>query len=250
MTITVTSLLWKDARRAGESLECQLREASVSRDVLATNPVDARVFPVLDERISEAVRGAIDLNLGDVVIGAWTGYRTLREAAATTRAGGPPVDVMLAEHEITMVHHPVVDILVDGVLTGQLTFDLVLSLLVRSAIAVVDNGRLIALRGGEVAAKAALELRGTTLAEGERTCLAGMVVTLGSGVDLVGTPPNPTPTTSPAPMSSAPSRAHQTSTSSPSPDPIPISADGPWWGRTASAATAQRKWWQPEARQP
>ena len=250
MSITVTSLLWEDARRAGESLERQLRKASVSRDVLATNPVDARVFPVLDERISEAVRGAVDLDLGDVVIGAWTGYRKLREAATTTRAGGPPVDVMLAEHEITMVHHPVVDVLVDGVLAGQLTFDLVLSLLVRSAIAVVDDGRLIALRGGQVAAKAALELRGTTLAEGERTCLAGMMVTLGNGVDLVGTPPNQTPTSSPAPMSSAPNWAHHVSTSSPAPDPIPTQAGTPWWERTAPAATPRRNWWQPGGRQP
>jgi hypothetical protein len=249
VSITVISLLWADARRAGESLERQLHEASVSRDVLAANPVDARVFPVLDERISEAVRGAVDLDLGDVVIGAWTGYRKLREAATTTRAGGPPVDVMLAEHEITMVHHPVVDILVDGVLTEQLTFDLVLSLLVRSVIAVVDDGRLIALCSGQVAAKAALELRGITLAEGERTCLAGVMVPLGNGVDLVGAPTNQTPASSPA-TSSAPNWAHEVSPSSPAPDPIPAQARTPWWERTVPAATPGRNWWQPGGRQP
>jgi hypothetical protein len=178
-----------------------------------------------------------------VVIGAWTGYRKLREAATTTRSGGPPVDVMLAEHEITLDHHPVVDVLIDGVQAGQLTFDLVLSLLVRSAIAVVYDGRLIALRSGQVAAKAALELNGTTLAEGERTCLAGMIVTLGSGVELVGTPMIQTPASSPAPMSVAPKWTHQMSASSPSPDPIRPHAGPPWWERTASAAAPEQNWW-------
>lgn len=252
MSITVTNLLWDDARGAGESLARRLRKTDVSGNALAVTPwVNPRAYPVLDERIAEALRGAVEVDLGSVVIAAWTGYQHLRDAARRTLDGGPPEDVVLGEHEIASTHQPVVDILVNGSSVNTLTFELTLSLALRAVIAVVDGGRLVALRGGQVAVEARLELGGAVLAKGKRTCLAGALVELGHGVQLV----NPAPATA-SQAAPGPAPAAATATSSGptwvgqmpavASSPVPSQAPGPWWERTASAIPGPGVgWWKP-----
>jgi hypothetical protein len=262
VSVTVTNLLWGDGRDPGESLARQLRKADVSSKALAASPsADPRAYPVLDGRISEVLRGGVEVDLGSMVIAAWTGYQHLRDAATRTCDGGPPEDVVLAEHEITSTHQPVVDILVNGARVETLTFDLVLSLILRSVIAVVHGGKLVALRGGEVAAEARLELRGTVLAKGERPCLAGVLVQLGDGVQLVS-PGSAVPSPAPAAPRSTPSTPAAPSPAPATPawvgevaaaasNPVPSQAEVLWWDRAAAAAPAPAdspgpaaSWWK------
>lgn len=249
--VSVVHLLWGDSGRAGDQLERRLREERVSRTALAkAGATTARSGGVLDERISAVVRDAVDVDLGGIVITSWTGYRALREAAARTRdAPGPPEPVVLAEHEITSTHQPLVDILIDGTQVQRLTFELVLALTLRSVVAMVDRGKLVAVRGGQVAASAALTLNGVTLAEGKHTWLPGAVVRLGDGIPLIGAvAPTSAARTSAAPTSAAAASAtampaspaatswvHQVSPNTP-PAPAPAPSAAPWWERTTPAA--------------
>ncbi|MGI8814959.1 MAG: hypothetical protein ACR2G2_06640 [Pseudonocardia sp.] len=254
--ISVVNLLWKDARRAGESLESQLRKANVSSAVLLpSGPLAAPAYRVLDQRISEVLQSAVNIDLGGVMTAAWTGYQDLLAAASRTRdTPDPPEDVVLAEHEIASTHQPVVQILVNGLPAKTVTFDLVLLLKVRSVVAVVHGGKLVALRGGQVAAEARLELSGTVLARSEGTWLAGAVVKLGDGIPLVSPAPSPAirttapPTPAAAPPAAAPNWVHRVSIhprSAPAANPVPAQPGAPWWERTAPAApTNAATWWE------
>jgi hypothetical protein len=141
----------------------------------------------LGREIADAVTTLLDIDLGDVVLDGWTGLRELRAAARRSRdTSGQPEEVPLATHQITSTHHPAVELHADGVTLGSLTFDLEISLELRGVMAVVRDGALIGVRGGEAEIAVSLARTGHVLAERRLTCPVGGLLHLGRGVPLVG----------------------------------------------------------------
>lgn len=177
-----------DITRTAAVLERRLREVNVAETTLAQwGGLPTSAYRSLDQRVVEALRTLLDVEIGDVLLGGWRKYRELVAAAERTRdVPGPPEDLVLAEHEIVYTQQPSVEVLVDGAPVARLAFELAVSLVLRGVIAVVDRGRLVALRGGDLVAGAKLTLRDVELAKGEIRCLAGAVLRLGAGVSLVG----------------------------------------------------------------
>jgi hypothetical protein len=196
---------WTVAALLGEAdahwMERALSAAHVGRRALAgIGQVAAATYPALEERIAEVVRAALQIDLGQLALGAWSRYRELVEAADRTRdAPGAPEDVVLAEHEITWTQQPAVEVIVDGTLITTLRFELSVSLTMRGVVAVVDAGTLVGLRVGDVLTGAKLSLWEQELAAREVTCLVGALVRLGGGVPLApGDAPGGTPQQQPS----------------------------------------------------
>jgi hypothetical protein len=185
---------WTVAALLGEAdpqwMERALGAAHVGRRALAgIGPVAAATYPALEERVAEVVRAALQIDLGELAVGAWSRYRELVEAAERTReAPGAPEDVVLAEHEITWSQPIAVEVVVDGIPVTTLQFALSVSLTMRGVVAVVEAGALVGLRVGDVLTGARLTLWEQELAAREVTCLVG-------GVRLVsgGAPQQPSP---------------------------------------------------------
>jgi hypothetical protein len=168
-------------------MERALGAAHVGRRALAgLGQLAAATYPALEQRVAEVVSAALQIDLGGLVLAAWSRYRELVDAAERTRdAPGAPEDVVLAEHEIIWTQQPAVEVIVDGTPRMTLQFDLSVSLTMRGVVAVVDGGVLVGLRTGDVLIGAQLSLWEQELAAREVTCLVGALVRLGGGVPLV-----------------------------------------------------------------
>jgi hypothetical protein len=182
---------WTVAALLGEAdpqwVELALGAAHVGhRALTGFGQLAAATYPVLEARIAEVLRAALQIDLGGLALAAWGRYRELVEAADRTRdAPGAPEDVVLAEHEITWTQQPAVEVIVDGTPHVTLQFELSVTLTMRGVVAVVDAGMLVGLRVGDVLVGAQLALWGQELAAREVTCLVGALVRLGGGVPLV-----------------------------------------------------------------
>jgi len=93
-----------------------------------------------------AVTEALDLGLGNIIVWGWQTHRALQEAARATLPGtGAPRHVGLAIHQITSVHHPQVDVIVDEQPPLTVTFDLTLLFRLEVLLLTVQRGRLVGL---------------------------------------------------------------------------------------------------------
>lgn len=195
-SMTVASVLGDgDPNRAVSAVEQGLQRVEAARAALrSADPLSTAAFRLVDQRVAEALQGQLSTDVGDLVLQGWRKWRELVAAAERSRdAPGQHEEVVLTEHTITSTHRPAVDVIVDGSLVATLTFELTVSLMLRSVIAIVEKGRLTALRGGDVLAGACVSLEGQTLARGECHIAVGVLVGLGNGVALVSGAPTPGP---------------------------------------------------------
>jgi hypothetical protein len=148
-------------------------------------PVVPAVFAIAENRVAEVLAAQLAVGVGEGLVEGLSTVGALAGAARRTRdAPGLPEDVVLAEYSISKPYEPTVDVLVDGQVVATLTFDVRLALTVRAAEAVVDAGRLTALKIGALVAGATLSLQGWELAAPQARLFDGVVVPLGRGVPL------------------------------------------------------------------
>jgi len=143
------------------------------------------VFAIVENRVAEVLQAQLAIGVGDALVEGLSTVGALAGAARRTRdAPGPPEDVVLAEYSVSKPYKPVVDVLVDGQLVATLNFVVEVAMTVRAVEAVVDSGRLTALKLGALLAGATLSLEGWELAAPQARLFDGMVVPLGAGVRL------------------------------------------------------------------
>jgi hypothetical protein len=231
-----------DPARADERLERGLAQADTAERALSSvGAFGAATFRLLDRRVVEALHGPLAVELGGWLLEGWRKFQELAAAAERTRDNpGPSEDVVLVDHEITSIHHPTVDVIVNGSVVTTLTFELTVTLELRGVVAVVREGRLTAIRCGDVLAGARLALEGRELCRGELPVVIGALVPLGDGIELVS--PVPTATISPPSWGPAPgATSSPPSWMTPPPRSEPATAastptsapDLPWWQRVS-----------------
>lgn len=196
-------------------------------------PPMAGVGPVtlrlVEERVGEALDEQLDQDIGELLVTGWSSFRELIEAAERTRdRPGSPEDVVLVQHEITTDFQPSVEVLLNGARVATLRFKLTVGLRLDGVVAVVERGKLTALRAGDLLATAKLELDGKELAKGAYRCFAGLAVRLGNGVALIGPALSAATAATPraAPVAAAPAAPTTATGTSTSP---------PWWTRTGGS---------------
>ncbi|MGH3719994.1 MAG: hypothetical protein ACRDRI_14370 [Pseudonocardiaceae bacterium] len=114
--------------------------------------------------IATVADGLLDLHLEGVLMSGWRKYTDLVKAAERTFASPSSEEVVvLATHRVSSTHRPSVDLLVDGVKVHTFVFELTVVFDLNGVTAVLRQGALVALRGGECVITATLTLEGTPL---------------------------------------------------------------------------------------
>jgi hypothetical protein len=114
--------------------------------------------------IATVANGLLDLDLGEVLMSGWRKYTDLTKAAERTLASpGSEEVVVLATHRVSSTHRPSVELLVDGVTVHTFVFELTVVFDLTGVTAVIRQGDLVALRGGECVITATLTLDKTPL---------------------------------------------------------------------------------------
>jgi len=156
----------------------------------------ARLVPearqAADDSLASVTAGLLDLDLGDVLIYCWrTHDRLVNAAKQTIRAPGRQEVVQLGSHQVTWTKHPTIDLLVDGVRVHTFHFQLTIAFEVDVASAIVQEGKLAALKAGDssVAGMLTLKMPGgdIQLLQQKRKVNLHLIVHLGSGIPLLRT---------------------------------------------------------------
>lgn len=118
----------------------------------------------VNHQIATVADKLLDLDLGDMLMSGWRKYTELTKAAERTLASpGSEEIVVLATHRVVSTHHPSVDLLVNNAKVHTFTFELTVTFDLNGVAAVVRQGNLVALRGGECVVTATLTLKETPL---------------------------------------------------------------------------------------
>lgn len=147
-----------------------------------------------DDALASVTAGLLDLDLGDVLIYGWrTHDRLVNAAKQTMRAPGRQEVVQLGSHHVIWTKQPTVDLLLDGVRVHTFHFQLTIVFEVDVASAIVEKGKLTALKAGDSSVAGTLTLRmpggDIQLLQQKRNINLHVIVHLGSGIPLLRTKP-------------------------------------------------------------
>jgi hypothetical protein len=147
------------------------------------------------DTLASVTAGLLDVDLGDAFVFGLRTYQSLVQAAEETlRVPGRQEVVALASYQVSWTRQPAVDLLIDGTRIHTFRFQLTLLFEVEVAAAVVQDGKMIALKSGDgsVTGTLALEMLGSdvTLLQQERKIDLHLIVRLGSGIPLTEAKPD------------------------------------------------------------
>ena len=189
--LTARAVLYGDEAGAGalgRSLGQAISERGTAHGVL----LGARSFTrssleAVDVEIGRVAAGLLELDLGEVLIAGWRKYTAITDAARrTVHSPGSTEVVELATHRLTSAYRPHVDLMLGETTLKKIELALVLTFDVVGLAAIVREGCLVGLRGGDCLVSATLDLDSARLVSREHRVDPELVVTLDPPVALVG----------------------------------------------------------------
>jgi hypothetical protein len=140
---------------------------------------------VLNEIVS-VIERVLDEAVVDVLAAGWRKWEVLAAAGQRSLESPGQIEIVeLVDHRITSIHHPAVDVTVDGVKVAEITLQIEIVIQVHALTAVVTQGRLAALRSGRGEISVDLSLDGVPLTSATRQVELPIEVALGEGIPLV-----------------------------------------------------------------
>ncbi|MFF2143735.1 hypothetical protein [Kitasatospora sp. NPDC058190] len=137
--------------------------------VTALGGLNRALSQAAEQEVTRVVHGFLGLDMIDLVAGGWRTHAGLAAAARNTCAApGSEEVVALLDHRVRSVHHPTVKVSVDGVPVGTLAVDIEVVFELNGIVAVVREGRLVAVRAGFCTAKAELAVERITVVSRQR----------------------------------------------------------------------------------
>lgn len=141
---------------------------------------------VVRHELAEATTGLMSINLADVVAAGWKKYQALTEAARRTHDDPLAKElVSLTTHKIASVHHPSVELYLDGTSIATVEIELEVALTIAALIAVVKEGRLAEIQSGSCTASGSLAVQGVDMIKRQRKFDVCGAFRLGRGVPLL-----------------------------------------------------------------
>jgi hypothetical protein len=124
----------------------------------------------LGEEIEAKLRMVMSETLVDLVLGGWRSYGAVTQAMRSSR-NQPGVEriVALRNHTISAQRQHDLDIEVDSVRVMTLSTRLTMHVGMNGAVAVVKDGRVLAIRSGQAEADGTVTLEGVQIAHARRT---------------------------------------------------------------------------------
>lgn len=149
--------------------------------------LSASARQAVEDEIATVADGLLDFDLGSVLVSGWRKYTELTCAAERTLAApGSEELVILVAHKVSSTHQPSVELQVDGVKVATFVFELAVEFALTGVLAVVRQGELVALRGGECVITATLTYEGVPLVpQQKRSIDLAIVVPLRPAIPLV-----------------------------------------------------------------
>ncbi len=171
--------------QTGPDTSAQLNDLIRSSKVLGLVPHLGPAGRLMSAPVTRALTATFDRDLGDPILWVWRTHRVLQDAASTTLAGtGSPEYVTLAEHEISSIHHPEVDVTVDRHAPVTITFDLTLLFRLEGLRLTVQGGLLTGLSPGACSVDVTLGAHGFDFKRSAKYALQELV-TLHTGLRLL-----------------------------------------------------------------
>ena len=120
----------------------------------------------LAERALAQLDTLLDVDLSSILAGAWNRARDIREYGERSRKD-PEKDFLLSlsEHSVRSTHKPYVDIVVNGVRDGRITFHVDVGLTLKGFQLLIRDGRILAVTTGPCQASGKVSLDGFVLLE-------------------------------------------------------------------------------------
>lgn len=163
--MSVRVFLLGDATDTVEALTRSFNECGVAQSALqGLRKLSSSGMQAINREIATVANGLLHLDLEDILMSGWRKYTELTKAAERTLdTPGSEEIVFLATHRIVSTHHPSVDLLVDGVKVHTFIFELKVIFDLNCVAAVLRQGDLVAMRGGECVVTVTLTLEKTPL---------------------------------------------------------------------------------------
>jgi hypothetical protein len=198
--VTARAFLFGEGREAdtAEVLSRAIAERGLAASTLhGIRRLSGSARGMVDREVGAAADNLLDIDLGDALVSGWRKHSELKESARRTLAMPGSEDVVvLARHQVTAVHHPQVDLMLDEIKLNTFEFDLTAVFDLTGLSAVVKAGDLVALQGGSCLVTVTLDLEGARLAEGRRQVDLNILVHLQPAIALIDkaehlNPPSP-----------------------------------------------------------
>jgi hypothetical protein len=161
----------------------------------AVGELPPRLHQPMNEHLAAAISELLQPRLDDILIDGWRRYDDLVAAALRTDVNGSSEEVDLIAHTVTYMARPSIELFVDGVKRGNLELVVKVELDVDELTAVVDAGRLTALRSGHAVIHTHLEVADVEMARTDLPVDLALMLVLGAGIPLL---PGPTVSSPPS----------------------------------------------------
>jgi hypothetical protein len=149
--------------------------------------LSASSLGVVERELAGVLEGLLDLDLGEVLVAGWRKHAALIAAGERTAAAPASKEVVeLATHRVTWTCRPSVDLVLDGAKLATLEFVLTIEFVLVGVSAVVWQGHLVAVQGGDCSVTGDLELGGADLCHREQRVDIAWLAPLRPAVPLVG----------------------------------------------------------------
>ncbi|HEX6921489.1 MAG TPA: hypothetical protein VF314_14820 [Actinomycetes bacterium] len=196
--VTARAALFGSEDATAEIAAAVREQGVVAATVSGSSRMSRGILDGLHHELAETVAGFLEVDLVELLAGAWRTHRLLtaaaaRTAAASRTAGAPGAAevVELASHTVTLTERPYVDLLLDGVRVGRVHLELRLALTVTGLVGVVRAGRLAALSCGWCDVDGTVTAEGFALVHRAARLDLPATVRLGHGIALLADRPGP-----------------------------------------------------------
>lgn len=168
-SLTATAILFASEDDSIELLAESLNESAVARSLGTAFAGAAKAGrKVVAREVSAVAARLLSPEFTTLLLAAWGKHVALVEAGRRTfEAPGSREVVELLAHRVTSSHRPSVDLIIDGTRVATVSFELVLSFLVKGLTATVHSGELVQIHSGSCDVSATLAAEGVEIARGE-----------------------------------------------------------------------------------
>jgi hypothetical protein len=185
---TVKTLFGMEGKHAPQDVKTKIEKAgqvTSLREKISTT-LGKTVWPNAFDEISKKSIDLLDINLIDVLVGAWNKYQGLRKYLDREKySPTQSVLVPLGEHTVKSEHQPYVEVLINDEVVARITFHVALAFTVRGVLLLVQDGRIKSVKTGEIKGKGTVKCEEALLLEQDfRTVSLPGTVDLGEGIRI------------------------------------------------------------------
>lgn len=185
-TLTLRQILLEQGSDGGGVAEGAQQETGADTLGVHLERLPPALRAAAAEQIVTLVERVLDRRLVDLLGSGWRKWEQLAEAARRTLHDPGEVEIIeLVDHEISSIQRPHVDIAFDGRKVAEVGAEAAVEIMLHAITAVVEEGRLSALRSGRADVDARLSIEGTLVAEASRQVDLSIEIALGEGIPLV-----------------------------------------------------------------